>query len=551
MPNPDTPPRRQIRPLPPIPSGVLAQGPDFRREIQNVTLPYSLSQNHYQESVVTLASINSINTIQTVLPVYSSALNLVSSVAPNFDPPRYSHILSPPSESLTAPTITTPVPENHDEGRAAPAVQRCQQVNFTRHCLYLRKDGAGKPWATLTLISRTPLPNSKGRAPRFIGSDLAKGHLMLELESPTSVQSISLNMKGKLITTHREEGSPPENRDRIFLERSHNLYSKKSHGDPGNWGQCNVSRNRKPDGKMQGTYHFPFSFPFPTEVAVDKGHNLTPIVTYEMPPSHLERDSRVTVRYDMGLVIGHGRLKLDSRMSTNVIYVPRLVALPASDKRQAAYREGAFLPGPRYDPGGWHAAPPATLSGRFQDRATQLYLANPLWYTRGTVLPCYLKFSEVNFDLLDHLSSPNAVDLQLARRISFRKGGESISSPRGYVNEEVVVGTAAIRWLEGEIHLSRDLQPSCNYPRFIIEYYVEMMPFLSHSFSTDVEPGSQYPVIKQSVKIATFHQYGPVPIAFTPRDESGERVRRHFCRAKEEATLNASLGGLLSCTRFY
>lgn len=103
------------------------------------------------------------------------------------------------------------------------------------------------------------------------------------------------------------------------------------------------------------------------------------------------------------------------------------------------------------------------------------------------MLPCYLRLSGVDFHLLEHLASPEKVDLQLVRYLMFCKdGGRTPNTPRQNIaNDEEVesIGTTVwwrppksdapsepgTRWLEGEIHLSRDLHPSCNYPRLIIE----------------------------------------------------------------------------------
>lgn len=115
------------------------------------------------------------------------------------------------------------------------------------------------------------------------------------------------------MTTRYVEGSAFQNRDCVILDYPHVLYSKKTHGEPGQFGQCTRSRNRKPDGKMHGTYHFPFSFTFPTEAAMGGGQNGTPTVTYELPPSFLEKDSGVTIKYEIGLTVDHGKLKMDSK----------------------------------------------------------------------------------------------------------------------------------------------------------------------------------------------------------------------------------------------
>lgn len=66
------------------------------------------------------------------------------------------------------------------------------------------------------------------------------------------------------------------------------------------------------------------------------------------------------------------------------------------------------------------------------------------------------------------------------------------------------------------------------------------MPFSSDSFTSNSQGDSQHPVTRQPVKIATFHQYGPVPIPFTTRDEGEERARRRIRRTKKDVE-----GGLM------
>lgn len=68
--------------------------------------------------------------------------------------------------------------------------------------------------------------------------------------------------------------------------------------------------------------------------------------------------------------------------------MPKLVAPPASEMRQLAYREGAVLPGPERDPVGWHPVPPVTLSGRFRDHEAQVTSAvRTLRSARSTLVP--------------------------------------------------------------------------------------------------------------------------------------------------------------------
>lgn len=205
--------RRGLRPLPPIPvpPGAPTENPNSR-EVQE---PVASWHNRNRDSVLTIASGN---TMQTMLPAYSSNLDLTStaqhttiarsreldqvppssSVVPNYDPPRYSYILSPSPENQTTPinaTLASRDPASDPGGSSAvPQRQQQQRPSFVRHRLYLKKNGAAKPWATLRLTSRAPLPNSKVKTPRFIGGDLVKGALELELDNPMSVQSITINV---------------------------------------------------------------------------------------------------------------------------------------------------------------------------------------------------------------------------------------------------------------------------------------------------------------------------------------------------------------------
>jgi hypothetical protein len=57
------------------------------------------------------------------------------------------------------------------------------------------------------------------------------------------------------------------------------------------------------------------------------------------------------------------------RINTRIVYMPKSIAPPASEKRQLVYREGSFLPTPKNDPEGWHAIPTVNIRGMFRDRA--------------------------------------------------------------------------------------------------------------------------------------------------------------------------------------
>lgn len=200
------PPGRRIRPLPSIPITSTAPTSVFTPDKTLLNAP---PHNRSRESLVTIASTN---TTQTVLPAYSSTLDLAvvdhevtfltdDSSGLNFEPPRYSYILSPAAENpmytdSTPPQTSTVGGGNGESSRAQNSNQ--QRSNFVQHRLYLKKNSE-KTWATLRLVSRVPLPDAKSKAPRFIGGDSVRGTLEVELDTPMSVRSLTLNVRPSIL----------------------------------------------------------------------------------------------------------------------------------------------------------------------------------------------------------------------------------------------------------------------------------------------------------------------------------------------------------------
>ncbi len=204
-------PARRYRPLPPIPvSAQLAASAESHGPPYSGLTPPRAQYDRRRGSAISIASVNS---LLTILPAYSadpdpitnidlnhqeifSAAHPPGSSAPLFnDPPPYSPLLphgSDAEDSIT-PGGTVAHEQQDPLSHANPRPQQ-RRSNFVQHRLFLAKKGAPKPWATLSLVSRPPLPNSLGKIPRFIGGDSVKGALELELESPTSIHSLTLNV---------------------------------------------------------------------------------------------------------------------------------------------------------------------------------------------------------------------------------------------------------------------------------------------------------------------------------------------------------------------
>ncbi|KAJ3567569.1 hypothetical protein NP233_g6285 [Leucocoprinus birnbaumii] len=425
-----------------------------------------------------------------------------------------------------------------------------------------------EPWATLKLVTRAPLPGSKERAPRFIGGDMLRGRVDLRLDTPMNVHSIQLFLRGKIQV---EVNSTPLSvaNDYIFLDKSHFIYSKKAFGDPRGNGQCNMSKNRSYDGSFHGSYSFPFAIPFPT--SIEWRNNVQgedrwiaqarPVFPYDFPPSFREKRAVSTITYEIGLAVKHGTLRSRSKMSTEVTYLPKTISPPASEKRQTSYREGALLPGPSADPDGWEALPAAVIQGIYQSRPVEatctLYLAQPLSFTRGTTIPCFLFSSSHDHAFLEALTTPHAVDFRLFRTIERSPQGSSKGKETEMTTQPTQVAKAVWwrppktdtplglteRCLEGEVHLPKSLVSSCRFPLFIIKYSMELLPFNLPTFasSNDISSnqtasiqglGDKRPdsLVKRIVEITNFHEFGPLPVPFTSRGDN-------------EATVNSSLTG--------
>jgi hypothetical protein len=105
-----------------------------------------------------------------------------------------------------------------------------------------------------------------------------------------------------VITSSYEDGSC------TFLDHPITSWAR-TNGDPRS-DASSSSNTKKFDGKLSGNYSWPFSFPFPKEVAIGiQGEQQT----YLTPQTFLERDTRGNVQYELVLRVTHGVLRSDSK----------------------------------------------------------------------------------------------------------------------------------------------------------------------------------------------------------------------------------------------
>ncbi|KAF9058188.1 hypothetical protein BJ165DRAFT_114949 [Panaeolus papilionaceus] len=423
-----------------------------------------------------------------------------------------------------------------------------------------------QPWLTLELSTGPTNADRWKRTPRYFGGDSVSGTIKLAIDGSQNISAITILLKGRIITSFSEWGT------HVFLEHTIPIWNgKHSLNGPGSIssGQAVGGPHTGQRNLKSGNLEIPFSFPFPTEVNLTtntKGKCSPDIQTiFPTPQSFLERDLPSNIDYELVVRVKHGLLRADTKLKVPVVFIPRITPDPVPPRRQAAYLEGAFqLPSPLSDPEGWEPLEPCTISGVFGsdnhvDVECSIYLARPLCYTRGTVIPCYMTLSSRNSQALEQLAKPEWQNVRLTRNVIYFE--DAVRDIERYIGGKVVEPSyrsdeaeVAVWWelpkhvsgvqssysktLEGEIHLSEDLIPSSNFCLFRVEYAIEVLPFKSTRFTADktypsssssrqsrsrsvqYDQGGADPrvILRYPVTIATFNaSQGPIPAPYTAR----------------------------------
>ncbi|KAI0074262.1 hypothetical protein K474DRAFT_1601787 [Panus rudis PR-1116 ss-1] len=338
---------------------------------------------------------------------------------------------------------------------------------------YTLNSSKGVPWAKLAVYSRAQSPS---HLPTFYEGEPITGYVSLMLEKEETIKSVTISVIGQLTSSMTDVF--------LFLDTSRELWSV-SMGDPSN---PVTNAPVKYTGKLRGNYRWPFSISIPAHVttrSADGGSE-----AWRIPPSFSERMSRIHIQYQIVCQLRRGKFRVDSKLSTVFAFTPVIIPQPFSDARRLAYLNNTALPGPDMDPDGWQEVQPIQLQGVvFSVRAVELritlWLAKPLCYTRGSVIPCNLAIECLDTQALHLLSAPKAIDIRLRRHVFMGLANASNTNTRMSKHgvefgEEVEDIRASVWWLSrdgtmrrtlsGEIHLARDLKPTSKIGKF--ELYV-------------------------------------------------------------------------------
>ncbi|KAF9453506.1 hypothetical protein P691DRAFT_755560 [Macrolepiota fuliginosa MF-IS2] len=377
--------------------------------------------------------------------------------------------------------------------------------------------------------------------PTFFEKENITGQLEVVAERGDSIHSIFIAITGRVIT-----GSST-NDCFVFLNHVLPIWSKSPEAP-----RLPSSSEGTTGAKLLGQCVWPLSITLPRTVGVPTGSGESRAC--RLPETFLERHTQVSVQYDITLTISRGKLRSDSQIKTAFGYVPSTRPGPPSLLRQLAYQQGCPLPNHLTDPEGWKILRPVLCRGamsksRRVDARCTLGIAQPLCFTRGTVIPLCLTIEGADAAALDVLSKPSSIVVSLRRRVRFYN---KVSYGRSDVawNETVEdIGTASwwpsqtmqsatyARQLEGEIRLPKDMRPSSDMGHFSIAYSVALNPFKAAGFQTD----SDTTLVCEPVEIATMHARGPRATPYSPPAYDPITVGRRHDDARFQASVHGQI----------
>ncbi|KAF8802490.1 hypothetical protein BYT27DRAFT_7172935 [Phlegmacium glaucopus] len=395
----------------------------------------------------------------------------------------------------------------------------------------------GKPIAVMTIIAEEAFSK---HLPTFPEHSPIKGRVKLTFDKPDAVQAVVVSAYGQIVTG----ASAVEKL--TFVNVSSTLWSpimgnprSLSISDSATGSNSGTSTARF-TSKLEGEYSWDFSLDLPKEVVVPSGLR-NDLHIFSLPQTFYERHTRVKVTYEVVVRIVRGKLRTDHRIAAPFGYIPIRRPGPFSSLRRLAYEEGTPLPGPTIDPTGWHAQKQIRIQGKmFKSRSVDmgctLFLAKPLCYTKGSVIPLVLLLESQDLQALDLFSSSTSIVVRLRRLIRYHwVTGDRIFESPGWKDAieyshlatwwrqtETSADDSSKRYINGELHLASDLKPTSAMAHFRLEYAVVILPFDIIGF----ESANNEPLLVQPVEIGTAFGLGPHPIMFAPPEyESSDPLR--------------------------
>ncbi|TCD63202.1 hypothetical protein EIP91_005841 [Steccherinum ochraceum] len=367
---------------------------------------------------------------------------------------------------------------------------------------YALDDSRGQTWMWLNVTSRAPQNSDKPSVlPLFYENDAVEGDVAVDFDKAGGPQGIRVAITAGVTTVGQEEVT--------FLDISDTLYDAKA------------ANGAKPKGKMT----YPFSLKLPSEVSVTAAG---PPTLHPLPPSFSERPSNAYIDYKIVVTAKRGMFRVNQTLSTSFVYIPVSRAEPPSRLRQLAYTDSSPLIGPDVDPEGWKVLPPIQVAGlafntRPAEVACTFAIAKPLSYAISSPIPLHLTLTSPDKQILDLLSNPSHLKIQLIRERSIGQTALRAGRERTDNTFREPCSTAYLwptpgdgednRVFQGELFVGNRLKPSFSFPGFALKYSVCLLRFDVPGF---VPSSSKELLLSENVVIRTTNAPGVVPKSYAP-----------------------------------
>ncbi|KAI0258402.1 hypothetical protein BC834DRAFT_975183 [Gloeopeniophorella convolvens] len=342
------------------------------------------------------------------------------------------------------------------------------------------RDKAGREWLVFTVASRA---SSAKQMPVFFDGDPVAGEVHLDLAKPESLKGLTVTIRAGTTAVGQEE--------ELFLDTTVPV-----------WTPASASA-----GKLMGRHTHAFALTLPREAMVAPQPKASPRA-YALPPTFSERASAAYIDYKLIVTVRRGGLRVNNKLFTSFVFLPRSAADPPSPLRSLAYAEGGTLLGPDADPEGWTVHDPVQITGTLfntRDVGVQcvLAVATPHTYASNSPMPLLLTLRSTDAQALDLLASaPNvhllrtvAIGSEAAEEAGARRsnntfvssvaraafwpheaGAAAADEKAGSGGEGGGGGDPGVRVLRGELFLPKGLKPSFAFPRFACRYTLVLLP---------------------------------------------------------------------------
>ncbi|KZS88456.1 hypothetical protein SISNIDRAFT_497907 [Sistotremastrum niveocremeum HHB9708] len=440
-----------------------------------------------------------------------------------------------------SPTTTPPYDEDsysdYEELPAYTARRNRRSVKPpTRHTFVLA-DKKNREWAFLRVDSR---PDSAARFPVFRDGDVINGSVELDLPKEALIHQVSVWVRGRVSNQESINQDRMENdaAGLYFLNENLTLW-KPSFGDPranASHDGSSPSSTKEYKGKFSGSYSWDFRICLPTTVKGSAAPGADG-ASYGLPPHFRDATTPFVLVYQIGLVIKSGLLRTDDTLRQEIGILPRRKPPTLSIMRQIAYRERTPPPGPEADRDGWlvHRTVPV-LGTMFGKQPVEMYcsfaLAEPLVYTRGSIIPIQLILESSSSQVLDLLASPSRLQVCLVRMVS--SGSKlKLKTSRTSTASCLAMGVCwpasssqqarHRRVIHSELKLSRSLTPSFEFQGAAVRYSIVVLPPRASGFV----PSNSDPLFTQSIDVTADYAHGPRPRSYAPSGAVAPAIAKH------------------------